>query len=102
MKSLKRFQQHAEKKALAPRPLQKCEELHLIQKEEVLGLILVIAEKPGVAQSIAKVLGAASCWDVLQTWLTIKKITKKQVQGITRKKICKSVQPGRAPRTAST
>ena len=40
-------------------PLQKCEGLHLIQKE-VHGLILVIAEKPSVAQSIAKVLGAAS------------------------------------------
>ena len=60
-------------------------------------MILVIAEKPGVAKSIAKVLGAAFCWDVLQTRLTIKKITKKQVQkrrictkkqvqGITRKK----------------
>ena len=69
MKSLKRFHQHAEKKALAPRPSQKCDGLHLIQKE-VLGLILVIAEKPGVAQSIAKVLGAASRWDVLQTRLT--------------------------------
>lgn len=43
-------------------------------------MILVIAEKPSVAQSIAKVLGAASRWDVLQTRLTIKKITKKQVQ----------------------
>ena len=59
MKSLKRFHQHAEEKALAPRPLQKCEGLHLIQKE-VHGLILVIAEKPSVAQSIAKVLGATS------------------------------------------
>ena len=50
---------NAEEKALAPRPLQKCEGLHLIQKE-VHGLILVIAEKPSVAQSIAKVLGATS------------------------------------------
>ena len=51
--------------------------------------------------------------DVLQIRLTIKKITKKQiqkrrictkkqVQGITRKKICKSVQLGRATRTAGT
>ena len=39
--------------------MQKCEGRHLIQKE-VHGLILVIAEKPSVAQSIAKVLGAAS------------------------------------------
>ena len=53
---------NAEEKALAPRPLQKCEGLHLIQKE-VHGLILVIAEKPSVAQSIAKVLGASSRWD---------------------------------------
>ena len=48
-------------------------------------MILVIAEKPGVAQSIAKVPGAASRWDVLQTRLTIKKITKKQVQ---KRRIC--------------
>ena len=59
MKSRKRFHEHAEEKALALRPLQKCEGLHLFQKE-VHGLILVIAEKPSVAQSIAKVLGAAS------------------------------------------
>ena len=72
MKSLKTFHQHAEEKALAPRPLQKCEGLHLIQKE-VHGLILVIAEKPSVAQSIAKVLGATSRRDGYAAHEQIKK-----------------------------
>lgn len=71
-------------------------------------MILVIAEKPSAAQSIAKVLGAASRWDVLQTRLTIKKITKKQVQksrictkkqvqGITRKKSADPYNQGGQP-----